>query len=256
MKHTMTLASVCSGICLLAGTPVFADDEEGFFEEAFIFFELNHTDGDLGIHAKIDGDAWKRLKIKCEDGDEEKTLLNLRVKRGLKAQGLTELFFESAEPTFDEVSPEEFFERFPEGECEIQGVTLDGEDVESETVITHIMPAPAVPSINGETAAEDCDADLPVVSAGLPVEITWEEVTDSHPDLGRSGETIEVVNYEVVVEIDETLFNVSAILPPDARSFIVPPEIIALGDEIKFEVLVREASGYNQTGVESCFEVE
>ena len=66
---------------------------------------------------------------------------------------------------------------------------------------------------------------------------------------------IEVVNYEVVAEIDETPFFVSVILPPDAGSFVVPSEIIALGDEIKFEVLVREAS-YNQTGVESCFIVE
>ncbi len=61
-----------------------------------------------------------------------------------------------------------------------------------------------------------------------------------------------MVNYEVVAEIDETPFVVSAILPPDAGSFVIPAEIIALGDEIKFEVLVREASS-NQTGVESCF---
>ena len=71
-------------------------------------------------------------------------------------------------------------------------------------------------------------------------------------ELGRINEPIEVVNYEVVAEIDETPFVVSAILPPDAGSFVIPAEIIALGDEIKFEVLVREAS-FNQTGVESCF---
>ena len=66
MKNTMTLAGACSAICLVFSAPVFAEEhDEPFFEEAFIFFELNNTDGDLGIHAKIDGDAWKRLKIKC-----------------------------------------------------------------------------------------------------------------------------------------------------------------------------------------------
>ncbi len=251
-------------ICLLFSAPVFADDEEEeeeeglSFEEAFIFFELNNTDGDLGIHAKIDGDAWKRLKIKCENGKKRK-LLDIKAKSSLRKQSLTEIFFESAEPTFDELTPEEFFERFPEGDCEIEGVTLDGEEIESETMITHLMPAPAVTTINGVAAAENCDVEpLPVVSGGAPITIAWAEVEDSHPDLGSSGD-IDVINYEVVVEIDEEPFHVSAILPPGARSFIVPTEIIALlgeafGDELKFEVLVREAS-YNQTAVESCFRV-
>ena len=35
-----------------------------------------------------------------------------------------------------------FFERFPEGIYEIEGKALDGEELESETEVTHIMPAP------------------------------------------------------------------------------------------------------------------
>ena len=136
MKHTMTWASVCMAICLLFSAPVFADehedeDEELSFEEAFIFFELNNTDGDLGIHAKIDGDAWKRLKIKCKNGHKKRNLLDIRAKSSLRKQGLTEIFFESAEPTFLELTSEEFFERFPEGECEIQGIALDGHKIKS-----------------------------------------------------------------------------------------------------------------------------
>jgi hypothetical protein len=41
------------------------------------FFELNDTDGDLGIHGKIDGDEWRRLKI--EDPHERK-MLDVKVK--------------------------------------------------------------------------------------------------------------------------------------------------------------------------------
>ena len=48
------------------------DDDEIPFDEAELFFELNNTDGDLGIHALIDGDAWKRLTI--EDTKERKML--------------------------------------------------------------------------------------------------------------------------------------------------------------------------------------
>ena len=33
------------------------------FGEANLFFELNDTDGDLGIHALIDGEPWRRLEI-------------------------------------------------------------------------------------------------------------------------------------------------------------------------------------------------
>ena len=229
------------------------DDEEIPFDEAKIFFELNNTDGDLGIHALVDGDAWKYLEI--EDPRDRK-MLNIIVRGRLRKQGLTELFFESAEPPFDELSPRRFFRRFPEGEYDIEGITIEGEERESEVWLSHVMPAPPVPSVNGMPAAVDCDAVLPVVSAGEPVIIAWDPVTESHPTIGKSG-PIDVVNYEVVVEIDETPWKTSNILPPDATSFEVPQEILALGleeGEIKFEVLVREAS-YNQTAVESCFEI-
>ena len=60
------------------------DDEEIPFDEAELFFELNNTDGDLGIHALIDGDAWKKLEI--EDPNERK-MLKVRVKGRLRKQG-------------------------------------------------------------------------------------------------------------------------------------------------------------------------
>ena len=74
------------------------DDDELEFEEAFLYFELNDTDGDLGIHGKVDGDAWEKVKI---EGPNDRKILDIKVKSNLKRQGLTELFFESAEPTFD-----------------------------------------------------------------------------------------------------------------------------------------------------------
>lgn len=231
-----------------------ADDEDEIpFAEANVFVELNDTDGDLGIHALIDGEAWKLIEI--EDPDE-RVILRVRGSGRLRQQGLTELFFESAEPSFDELAPEEFFERFPEGDYEIEGVTLEGDELESTAELTHVLPAPPDNIlVSGVAAAEDCDAaPLPLVSR--PVMIAWEAVTESHPDIGRFDPDIEIVGYQVVVEREEpTLLIFSVDLPPGVTAVTVPEDFIALGKEFKFEVLVREASG-NQTAVESCFEVE
>ena len=37
-------------------------------EEAELYFELNNTDGDLGIHGKIDGGPWTKIGIKDSKG--------------------------------------------------------------------------------------------------------------------------------------------------------------------------------------------
>jgi hypothetical protein len=250
---------------LWAGNHDDDDDEEIPFDVAEIFFELNNTDGDLGIHALIDGDAWKRLEI---EDQREREILDIKVKGRLRRQGLTEIFFESAEPTFDELPPRKFFRRFPEGIYEIEGETLDGEELESETDLTHVMPAPPEPTVNGAPMAVQCDEEEPGYDATvvdmLPVVIAWPAVEMSHPDPEGGGAGVQppvpvtINNYEVVVEVEtEDGFEsvLSVILPPDAREFTIPAEYIDLGDEFKYEVLAREES-YNQTAVESCFVLE
>ncbi len=243
------------------------DEEEISFDEAEIFFELNNTDGDLGIHALIDGDAWKHLSI--EDPRDRK-MLNVWVRGRLRRQGLTEIFFESAEPTFDELPPSVFFNRFPEGEYDIEGWTLDWEELESETELTHTMPNPPVPTVNGSGMAVQCDEDEPGYDApevSAPVIIAWDEVTMSHwdPDGGGAGVQpqikVEINNYELVLEVEaenvdeeyESIFSIN--LPPWVTSVSIPEEFIDLGDTFKYEVLAREES-FNQTAVESCFVLE
>ncbi len=252
-NHRSAVALSLSVIAALGMQCANAGDEPTIpWDEAEVFFELNDTDGDLGIHAKIDGDEWRTLEI---EDLIERSMLNIRVSGRLRRQGLTEIFFESAEPQFDELAPETFFARFPAGMYEVSGLTLDGEELESITELTHAVPAPPQTQVNGVGQVEDCDEDkITVVSA--PVTISWEPVTTSHPDLGGADVVpIDVVSYEVVVEIDDTPFKSATLLPASASSFTVPAEIVALGSEIKYEVLVRESS-YNQTAVESCFCVD
>ena len=237
------------------------DEEEIEFAVAEIFFELNNTDGDLGIHALIDGEPWKRLTI---ENPQEKRILNIAATSRLRRQGLTELFFESAEPTFDELAPRRFFRRFPEGTYEIEGITIDGVELESETEITHAMPAPADPTVNGLAMARVCDDEDPAYDAPtvvLPITISWPPVSTTHPTLGhpQSSPDITIVNYQLVVETEldgpdgsefTTVF--STIVPPDVTSVTVPAEFLAQSDEFKYEVLAREES-WNQTATESCF---
>ena len=142
MKRTQTRHGVLFSTALLvlaSVIPVWAEEPEIPFDVAKVFFQLNDTDGDLGFHAFIDGEPWKNLEIESPD---ERTLLDIRTRSKLRLQGLTELRFESAEPTFDELDPSEFFSRFPEGIYEVEAETLEGDELESEVEISHVLPAP------------------------------------------------------------------------------------------------------------------
>jgi hypothetical protein len=227
-------------------------EQEIPFEEARLFFELNDTDGDLGIHGLIDGDEWKRLEI--EDPNEVR-MLDVLVRGRLRRQGLTEIFFESAEPPFDELAPSKFFKRFPEGVYDIGGITLDGRELDSEVRLSHVLAAPAANiRVASIPAAKNCDVE-PLPSVRRPVTIDWDPVTRSHPRIGKSG-PVTVDHYELIVEREEPkLLIFSVMLPPERTQFTMPAGFISLGDSFKFEIVVRATNG-NQTAVESCFEVE
>ena len=122
----LAIGAAAVALTASAGNRHRGEPEEIEFDEARLYFELNDTDGDLGIHGLWDGDAWKSIEI---EGPDERELLNIWVRGRLRQQGLTEMFFESAEPRFDELSPARFFRRFPEGTYEIEGMTLDGKEL-------------------------------------------------------------------------------------------------------------------------------
>jgi len=269
MKFRKSILSTSVAALLMVPVALIAgddddDDDEIPFAEAHVFFELNNTDGDLGIHALIDGDPWKRLKIEDQN---ERRILNVNLRGRLRRQGLTEIFFESAEPTFDDLPPPVFFKRFPEGTYEIEGRTLDGDELESETELTHAMPAPPNPTVNGDPVAVQCDDEEPGYDAptvGGDVVIAWDPVMSTHPSLGdpQGSPDISIYNYQVVVEAELELPNgdefasvLSVVLPPDVTEMTIPAEFLEQSDTFKYEVLAREES-WNQTATESCFLLE
>ena len=220
-----------------AAAPRGGDEIE--LDAAEVFIEFNSTDGDFGIQFFWDGEPWDRMQL---EGPDEEIKLRIRVKDNLADQGLTEGFFESAEPGLDELSMEEFLERFPEGEYEFEGESLEGEELEGETELTHTIPAPP---------ANLFPRDGLAVSAASPLVVSFAAVTT---DLHGAPLTPEL--YEVVVETEdddiERIFSI--ILRGDiaSPSVTIPPEFLQPDGDYKFEVIVQEESG-NRTISETEF---
>jgi hypothetical protein len=288
MKHPKIPIFILAAAMSASTLAVADDDDELELDEAYLYFELNDTDGDLGIHGKADGDAWQKMKI---EGPDDRKLLDIKVKSRLRRQGLTELFFESSEPTFDELDPAVFFARFPEGLYEWEGKTLDGEEIEGEVFLSHRIPAaPVVISVGEDMAPADDECWDP--GDVDEVVIDWEPVTHTHATLGSdTGAPLgdnSVIYYEFVVEIDDTDYKATALIPPETTSWTVSEEFIEMAEglmvededtgmevpveEIKFEIIVRVESGEyeemddgeievvdsqpgNQSAVESCFDL-
>ena len=205
---------------------------------AEVFIEFNSTDGDFGIHFFWDGQPWTKMKVEDPGG---RTALKVRPSSGLGQQGLTEGFFESAEPSVAVLSMAQFLERFPEGQYEFEGRTLDGAELEGETDFTHTLPAPAANLYPEEGA---------VVNASSPLVVSFDAVTE---DL--DGNPLEPELYQVILETEGEILRVFTLIlegDEDEPSVTVPPVFLQPGLEYKFEVLVQEESG-NRTLSETAF---
>lgn len=217
------------------------------FSVAELFVELNDTDGDLGLHSEIDGGTWTSLEI---EGPRDLPLLSIASRNRLFHQGLTQLAFESQEPSFDELEPAAFFRRFPEGVYEISALAQEGGEFESAVRLSHIMAAAPVATVSGQPSAP-CDAPfLPRVVA--PVLIDWERVTSSHATIGRRG-PIKIARYQFFLEQGPKKLSLD--LPPTVTEFEIPPSLTSTGGVFKFEIIARTSTG-NNTAMESCFEMQ
>lgn len=217
-------SSRVSGKSAAAATP---------FKEARLIVEINSTDGDAGLQIFLDHDPWKSVALYRPDG---RKILDVKNQGVLKDYGLTELFSESSEPSFEEFPLDEFKKLFPEGEYRLTGETIEGDKLESTVKLTHDFPAG--PEIL--TPIEDF-----TVPAG-DLTVSWKPVSEP------SG--IEIVGYQVLVVREDPLRTFSADLPSTATKIRIPTEFLESGVEYKVEVLAIEANR-NQTLSELSFEV-
>jgi hypothetical protein len=201
------------------------------FSEARIYIEYNSSGNDLGFHVFLDGEDWKTLRIANPEG---LTIFDVAGRGPYQDLGMTELFFEGAEPSLDEFPLADLLALFPEGQYRFNGVTVGGARLSNRATLTHAVPAG--PRVSAEVGPES-------------VLIRWEPVNGT-PD-GFPNRSIVIVGYQVIVEP----FQVT--LPASSTEVTLPREFVATlepGDH-PFEVLAIEAGG-NQTITEGSFSTQ
>lgn len=220
LSHLVLLGAIVLGLA----APAWAAQ----FPIARIYIEYNSTDQDLGFHVFLDAEDWETVTIGNPAGA---TIFEVQGKGAFGDLGLTELFFEGAEPNLDEFPLQDLLNRFPEGRYRFLAETVDGKVLSSMAPLSHAVPA-------GPVVAADVGPSSIV--------IRWQPVTGPAAIL-PNGKVV-VVGYQVIVES----FQVT--VPASTTQVTLPAELAASlsRGEHPFEVLAIEASG-NQTITEGRF---
>jgi hypothetical protein len=240
MTSRKILAGLSAATLTLAGTAM----AQAQFSKSDIYFELNATDGDAGLHGILDGDAWKSAKIKGPGGTFD--VIRAQSNQDSPEFGMTELFFESNEPPLEERSFAELTALFPAGLYKFVGTSTANQPMRAEDTLTTAMPCPAIVRtprlVSGDLAISwrlqrgNYDPDSGVCSAGNAVTPIFIQAFFelSNPTTGESRK-----------------FAVD--LPASARTVEVPEELL-LGIDFddfdeKAEVIVVGTGG-NRTAIE------
>jgi hypothetical protein len=199
------------------------------FSIAKVYWEYNASADDLGVHVSLDAEDWRELWI---TNPFDRRIFAVKGKGPYKDLGMTELFFEGAEPSLADFPLEDLLALFPEGEYDIEGVTADGAKLESSVRFSHAIPAG--PNVSA------------LIGPGNSLVFSWTAVTTPPP--GFPPKPINIVGYQVIVDS----FQVT--VPATTTSVTVSPEFVAsLSSGVQpFEVLAIEASA-NQTLTEGTF---
>jgi hypothetical protein len=198
------------------------------FSFARIYIEYNASANDLGFHVTMDGPNWKTLDIVNPKGVK---VFEVVGRAGYAELGMTELFFEGAEPNLDDFPLDQLLAKFPEGGYTFNGLAIGGSRLKSVASLSHAVP-------DGPEVTADVNDDTVV--------IRWQPVT--RPPEGFPNKQIDIVGYQVIVDT----FQVT--LPASTRELTLPEEFVdALGrGEHPYEVLAIEKSG-NQSITEGTF---
>lgn len=189
------------------------------FADAEAFFEFNTTDDDLGLQIFLDAEGWDKVNV--QDPNQEK-IVEVLTRGTLSELGITELRFESAEP-----SPEEVLALFPPGEYRFRGQTVEGDELRSTAELSHdFLEPPTITPCDGKVV----DPNNTVVKWKAP-----------------GAELVEII-----IESEETdnLFDIT--VESSVTSLNVPPQFLEPGLEYKLEILALAENG-NRTIVETTF---
>ena len=245
LRITVPAVVLAAGVATVghAGTVVHREpDRQGArvvrIADARLTFEINATDGDGGVQVFLDAKRWRRMSIFDPDGRRVLTTMTDGV---MAKQGGTELFLESAEPTFDVLPLAELLQRWPAGRYEFRGVGVNGEKLRGSARLTHDLP-------EGPTLVAPAEGGRP--QDPNHTVLRWQSVP---PPNGSA-----IIGYQVLVVDPDTgikalpTTTLDIMMPPTGRRLRVPPGFLEPGMEYEWEVLALEESG-NQTLSSSTF---
>jgi hypothetical protein len=189
------------------------------FEIAEAFFELNTTDHDMGFQVLLDAEGWKRVSLTDPEG---RRVFGIQSDNNLAEIGITELRFESAEP-----SPPEVRSRFPAGQYTMRGETVEGTRLLSRINLSQrMLPAPSVTPRNGQLV--------------------------DHRNTVVRWEAPGADMVEIIIEQDELGHVFDVTVSSSTTRLTLPPQFLRPGREYKIEVLSIAENG-NRTIAESTF---
>lgn len=203
----------------LTEVETFASRSQIPFAKLQLFFEFNSTDDDLGVQVLLDGEEWKRLAT-FDPGNRQ--ILDIEASGRLGQLGLTELFFESAEP-----SPPEVLALFPPGTYRFVARTLENDRLVGTATLSHdLAPVPSFRPFNS-----------PVNRNKFVIE--WERV---------SG----IAGFQLIIANETSGLTMTVDLQPSVTSLKVPPTFLEPNTEYKAEILTISKNG-NKTITEGTF---
>lgn len=208
------------------------DGDELPLDSLKFFIEFNETDEDIGVQCVLGGEPYKVLR--AYDPFERQILL-LRPQRRLRDQGMSDFFFESAEPELSEFSMDDFLHRFPEGLYEFETITLENEEQDGDALLTHMIPA-------GPEIVYPLEGDVVDPSSLV---VMWEPVTMTTA-FNPPQVPVNIVGYQVIVTGEDPERVCSIDLPANATSVEIPASFLEPGKEYELEILAVEESD-NQT---------
>lgn len=236
-KRNILSVTLATTVALLfsVAVPFIAEAQPIEFSEFRLRIEINSTDGDAGLHGIFDGEGWKSMTLK---DTELKKLYRVRSFNEVELQGVTENFFESAEPPCDDQPLEAFLDRFEAGEYRLVGRTTDGKKMRSEAELTYDLPG----------APENLAPTGSGVDGSGPVTLSWSPgstLGNCPPGASPIADpgSVPLYGYEVVVtrESPEPALEHLVQVDPSETSLTVPAAFMQQNGIYKFEIVAIEA---------------
>jgi hypothetical protein len=253
MKKTIVLAAVAVSVTILIGALVSSGGQQQLalaggegkqkektipLTESKLIIENNAKDKDTGFQGFIDSEeGWKRITVTDPNG---KKVLDFSPQGDLGKLGLTELFFETAEPENKDVPISELLKTMPEGNYTFKGFTAESAEQNGTLIgnvtFSHDIPkAPAILSPQ-EDAVLQKDEDL---------HLSWSSV-----DKNIDNSNANIIAYQLTIEKDQEpdphmigTFGFTMNLPPSVTEITIPKQVFEPGSDYSLEVLAIEENG-------------